>query len=159
MLAKVFGLARLQLNDIMAIFILKESSRLPRTFGYPFHLTRYCKTIRFLLWSKTSSTINLSSPSRSMIGAGGGTLLPSMSEGKYFFSAVTLNTGWQWRVWGRSRRKAFSEMLSTTLKGPNHIERSLWQGRAPASGVTKNSLCTRTWSPTPTFNSTRPLSE
>ena len=127
--------------------------------GCPFHLTRYGKPIRFLLWSKTSSTINLSFPSRSMIGAGGGTLRPSMSEGKYFLSVVTLNTGWQWRVWGRSRRKAFTEILSTTLKGPNHFGRSLWQGRVLASGVTKNSLCTRIWSPTPTFNPTLPLSE
>ena len=101
--------------------------------------------IRFLLWSKTSSTINLSFPSRSMIGAGGGTLRPSMSEGKYFFSAVTLNTGWQWRARGRSRRKAFAGILSTTLKGPNdfgrkarptNIRRANWKGPEEPSSAT-----------------------
>ena len=83
MLAKVFGAVRLQLNDSMAIFILKKSSRLLYVAsGYPFHLTRYCKPIRFFLWSKTSSTINLSFPSWSMIDAGGGTSRhgPSMSR-------------------------------------------------------------------------------
>ena len=159
MLTKVFGLVRLQLNDIMAIFILKKSSRLPRCIRISFPSNKVLQTHSLSSVVQTSSTINLSFSSRSMIGAGGGTLRPSMSEGKYFFSAVTLNTGWQWRVWGRSRRKAFAENLSKTLKGPNHFGRSLWQGRALASGVTKNSLCTRTWSPTPTFNSTLPLSE
>ena len=108
------------------------------TSGYPFHLTRYCKphllssVIQNLFNDKSFISIEVNDRCRRR------NVASLHVRGKYFFSAVTLNTGWQWRVRGRSRRKAFAEILSTILKGPNDFGRSLWQGRALASGVTNS---------------------
>ena len=81
--------------------------------------------IRFLLWSKTSSTINLSFPSRSMIGAGGGTLRPSISTQRHFRSWVDNSSSkFPWV------RKLFPEVYSTFCRDSST---SGWSNRSSCS--------------------------